>query len=264
VRRGLVRLLGQRTGIRCVEVRRHDLRRPVPATFARRVAGQALRRIERRGKYLLWRLPQETIVNHLGMTGSWRLAARGEERTHDHCLLHLTDGRSLVYHDPRRFGILDLTPDASLWAHPTLRDLGPEPLDPTAFTTAHLQQACARRNAAIKAVIMDAAVVVGVGNIYAAESLFRAGIRPQTPARRIGRRRLEPLQQAIRAVLTEAIAAGGSTIRDFRQAGGSQGYFQTRFAVYGRGGEACRRCDARLKQAVIAQRSTVWCPRCQR
>jgi len=264
VRRGLVDLLGRGSRIETAEIRRRDLRIPVPPRLPRALAGQDVLAVDRRAKYLLWRLPDLTLINHLGMTGSWRAAPPGDERRHDHCVLHLADGRRLVYHDPRRFGMLTCSDPGCEAELPNLARLGPEPLDPEAFHLDHLAAACARRPGPIKAAIMTGAVVVGVGNIYAAEALYRAGIRPQARANAISRRRLGRLVDAIRAVLVDAIAAGGSTIRDFRQAGGSGGYFQADFAVYGRGGEACRCCGATLKQAVVAQRATVWCPKCQR
>lgn len=263
VRAGLAALLGRDASIARVAVHRRDLRRPIPAGLERAVAGQAIRALHRRGKFLLWRLERHSLVTHLGMTGSWRLDD-GAARPHDHCAFTLADGRRLIYHDPRRFGLIEHVVRGTEDEHPWLRRLGPEPLDPAWFTPAHLARICAGRRGAIKAVIMTSSVVVGVGNIYAAEALFRAGIRPQTPAGRIGRRRLDRLHAAIPAVLAEAIAAGGSTIRDFRQAGGSAGYFQTRFAVYGRGGAPCRRCGAPLAETVLAGRTTVWCRRCQR
>ena len=270
VRCGLEHLLGPKALIVHAEVRRRDLRLPIPPEIPACLHGQAIRRVERRAKFLLWRLDGLTLINHLGMTGSWRQAQAekaekaADDREHDHVVLVLRDQRRLIYHDPRRFGLLTWCPPGQEMSHPWLARLGPEPLDTEAFTVDSLAAACARRSGPIKVAIMTAAVVVGVGNIYAAEALFRAGIRPATPARRVSRERLARLVAAIRDVLNEAIAAGGSTIRDFRQAGGSSGYFQTTFAVYGRGGEPCRACGTTLRHEVLGQRATVWCPRCQR
>jgi len=265
VRRGLVDLIGRAARIDTVELRRRDLRRPVPGALPQRLAGRGITSIDRRGKFLLWRLDDGgVLINHLGMSGSWRSSGPDEERVHDHCIVHLADGRRLTYHDPRRFGLLDYRRAERLWQHPFLHKLGPEPLAADAFTPAWLHARCAGSTAPIKNRLMDASVVVGVGNIYACESLHRAGIRPQRQAGRISRERLAALQQAVVAVLREAIDAGGSTIRDFRQAGGSDGYFQHRFLVYGRAGQRCKNCGATLKNTPIAGRPTVWCTRCQR
>ncbi|MDA3962057.1 MAG: bifunctional DNA-formamidopyrimidine glycosylase/DNA-(apurinic or apyrimidinic site) lyase [Planctomycetota bacterium] len=265
VRTGLAHLLPTPCRIQRLELRRRDLRREVPANLPRLVKGQAITALRRRAKFLIWDLERHSLINHLGMTGSWRaVTGTSDKRRHDHVVIHLADGRRLVYHDPRRFGLLDVVAHESEDQHPWIATCGPEPLDPTQFTPAYLAGACARRRCAIKVAIMTNAVVVGVGNIYAAEALFRAGIKPHTPAGSVSKPRIARLVTAIRTVLSEAIAAGGSTIKDFRQAGGSSGYFQTRFAVYGRDGQDCTACGSTLKHAVLGQRATVWCPRCQR
>lgn len=264
VRAGLVKLLGRRARIARVQLTRADLREPIPADFAARLAGQPITAVRRRAKYLLLDTPEVTMLCHLGMTGTWREVEPGGERSHDHCYLHLADGRRLAFRDPRRFGLLDLVEPGGESAHRALRDLGPEPLDLAGFTVDHLVAACHGRKQAIKPVIMDQRVVVGVGNIYAAESLFRAGIRPGRAAGRVPRAALAALVAAIRAILADAIAAGGSTISDFRQAGGDSGYFQHRFQVYDRAGLPCTTCATRLRGLVLGGRSTVWCPRCQR
>lgn len=263
VRSGLTTLLGSTARIDRVELRRDDLRAPIPSSLPERLRGQPILAVRRRAKYLLWDTPAATLLCHLGMTGTWRLAATGDERDHDHCVIHLTDGRRLVFRDPRRFGLLDVIEPGHDASHPRLRALGPEPLDATTFTGAALHVATRGRRSALKAMIMDQAVVVGVGNIYAAEALFRAGLRPTLAAGRLTRSGAERLVEAIRTVLTAAIAAGGSTISDFRQAGGDGGYFQHDFRVYGRAGSPCVVCAAVLRHAVVAGRSTVWCPRCQ-
>lgn len=264
VRAGLAALLGRRARIARVVLTRADLRQPIPVDFAQRLAGQPIRAIRRRAKYLLFETPAVTLLCHLGMTGTWRQVAPGEERSHDHCYLHLADGRRLAFRDPRRFGLLDLIEPGAEATHRALRELGPEPLDPQSFTVDHLVAACRGRKQAIKPLIMDQRVVVGVGNIYAAEALFRAGIRPGRAAGRIPRRALTALVRAIRTILAEAIAAGGATISDFRQAGGENGYFQHRFRVYDRAGQACSRCATTLRGIALGGRSTVWCPSCQR
>lgn len=264
VRAGLATLLGSSARIARVELTRGDLRAPIPRQLAKRLAGQPLTAVRRRAKYLLFDTPAASLLCHLGMTGTWRLAPPGDERTHDHCYLHLADGRRLAFRDPRRFGLLDLVEPGGEATHRCLVDLGPEPLDVTTFTVDHLAERCRGRRRAIKPLIMDQAVVVGVGNIYAQEALFRAGIRPTRAAGRVKRAELAALIDHIRQVLTAAIAAGGSTISDFRQAGGDGGYFQHDFRVYGRGGEACHQCARTLMSGVVGGRGTTWCRHCQR
>lgn len=246
-----------------VIVRRRDLRQPVseelPVMEGRRITGVA-----RRSKYLLLGIDDgSTVLIHLGMSGSLRVISPADEwKTHDHVGITLENGKQLRFHDPRRFGlVLRLTGDPM--KHPLLKDLGPEPLG-DGFTAAGLVAACAKRSAAIKLVIMDAKVVVGVGNIYASEALFRAGILPRTPARRISKPRLAKLVEAVRTVLTDSIDAGGTTLRDFLHSDGEPGYFKQRLFVYGRKGEPCLVCGTAIRQAVLGQRSTYWCPCCQK
>lgn len=264
VRAGLERLLGDHAIIRRAEPMRADLRRPLPRDLATRLADAPITGIRRRAKYLLFTTPSATLLCHLGMTGSWRVAPTGDERTHDHLYLHLADGRRLAFRDPRRFGLLDLIAPGAEDRHPCLCALGPEPLDTTAFSADYLRVRCRQRRIAIKPLIMDQRVVVGVGNIYAQEALFRARIRPTKAAGRIHCAALATLIDGIRAVLNEAIAAGGSTISDFRQAGGGAGYFQTRFQVYDRAGQPCAVCGKTLLGGVIGGRGTTWCRYCQR
>jgi formamidopyrimidine-DNA glycosylase len=205
---------------------------------------------------------KSTLLCHLGMTGTWRLAPAGDERLHDHFYLHLDDGRRLAFRDPRRFGLLDLV--GADGRHPALDELGPEPLDEAAFTAAVLADICAGRKSPIKALIMDQSIVVGVGNIYAQEALFRAGIKPSRAAGSVPKPKLAILVDEIRSVLRAAIKAGGSTISDFRQAGGDSGYFQHDFRVYGRAGEKCFVCSGKLRGAVVGGRGTTWCGKCQK
>lgn len=263
VRRGLLELLGKRSRIESVAIRQRQLRYPVPRSITR-LNGQRIRDITRRAKYLIWDCDGVFLLNHLGMTGSWRLLADGEAPgKHDHCILSINKQRRLVYRDPRRFGMLDLCTDA-VFNHERLCRLGPEPLDTEHFHVDYLHQICKTRKAAIKQVIMDQAVVVGVGNIYASESLFRAGIRPGNAAKSVSKKRLTALVDAIRAILGAAIEAGGSTISDFKQAGGSDGYFQHQFKVYERADAPCVQCGKAIKHGVHGQRSTYWCATCQR
>jgi formamidopyrimidine-DNA glycosylase len=264
VRAGLERLLGQGAVLRRIELQRADLRAPIPPQLAKRLRDVPILAVRRRAKYLLFDTPQGSLLSHLGMTGTWRLAPAGDKRLHDHCYLHLGDGRRLAYRDPRRFGLLDLVELGGEAEHPRLIGLGPEPLDPVTFSIDYLLATCRGRKQAIKPVIMDQQVVVGVGNIYAQEALFRAGIRPTRPAGRVKREEAGLLVDHIRAVLAQAITAGGSTISDFRQAGGDGGYFQHNFQVYDRAGLPCATCGARLHGAVVGGRGTTWCRHCQR
>lgn len=238
------------------------LRWPVPDSLAAKVRGRRIEGIDRRSKYLLFRVGEGTLLVHLGMTGSLRFfASAPARRTHDHVDLVLDDGSRLRYHDPRRFGaILWLPQDAS--QHPLLASLGPEPFDP-AFSADYLYERTRGRRAAIKVTLMDNHIVVGVGNIYASESLFRAGIRPSTPAGRLSKPRLARLVNAAREVLGEAIASGGSTLRDYVGAEGESGGFQLQHLVYGRQGLPCRVCGAPIRATRLGQRSSYHCPRCQ-
>jgi formamidopyrimidine-DNA glycosylase len=261
-RRGL---LPHAVGRRIAAVRIYDsrLRWPVPADLPARAAGRAIERVDRRSKYLLFRLGSDTLLVHLGMTGSLRVHSRvPPRRPHDHIDIVLDDGVTLRYHDPRRFG-------AMLWlegagdAHPLLARLGPEPFD-AAFNADYLWNATRRRGAAIKLALMDNHLVVGVGNIYANEALFRAGIRPSTPANRLSKPRLAKLVAAVRATLADAIAKGGSTLRDYVDSSGAPGYFQLEYFVYGREGEPCRTCGGKIRMRRMGGRATAHCPRCQR
>lgn len=252
-------------GVKITEVivRRRDLRQPVSKDISA-IEGRRVTGVSRRSKYLLLAIDDgSTVLIHLGMSGSLRVISPADPwKKHDHVGITLKNGKQLRFHDPRRFGlVLRLTGDPAL--HPLLKHLGPEPLG-DAFTAAHLQAACAKRSAAIKLVIMDAKVVVGVGNIYASEALFRAGILPRTPARKLSKPRLAKLVASIRAVLTDSIEAGGTTLRDFLHSDGEPGYFKQRLFVYERKGEPCRVCGTPVRQAVLGQRSTYWCPKCQK
>jgi formamidopyrimidine-DNA glycosylase len=260
VRRGLLRLLGSDAAIVRVQARRADLRWILPDFSV--CAGLPIRSIQRRGKYLLWHLGDVVLLNHLGMSGSWRELI-GAAQTHDHVLLQLRDGRVLAYRDPRRFGMLDVVSVDAIDRHPRLVGLGPDPLDP-AWTAADLQRGLRGRRSAIKALLLDQRQVAGIGNIYAVEACFRAGIRPRRAAGRLRQAEIVALHAAIQAILQEAISAGGSTTRDFVQAGGSSGYFQHAFQVYGRARLNCLRCGSQLRDTPVAGRQTVWCPGCQK
>lgn len=248
--------------IREVVVRRRDLRQPVTRGIGA-IEGRRILSVARRSKYLLFEIEGAGhVLVHLGMSGSLRLVDPAEAwRKHDHVGITLAGGRQLRFHDPRRFGLV-LWIKGEVAAHPLLVRLGPEPLS-DGFTASYLKSVCAKRAGAIKMVIMDAKVVVGVGNIYASESLFRAGISPKASARRLSLVRLERLVVAIREVLEQSIAEGGTTLRDFLNSEGQPGYFKQRLFVYDRKGEPCRVCGTPIRHAVMGQRSTYWCPKCQ-
>ncbi|WP_148864612.1 bifunctional DNA-formamidopyrimidine glycosylase/DNA-(apurinic or apyrimidinic site) lyase [Marinobacter fonticola] len=261
-RRGVAPFLENRI-IRAARVYEPRLRWPIPEDLAERLTGAIPLAVDRRAKYLLVRFDDGTLMIHLGMSGSLRIVTDGSPRlTHDHVELELGENQLLRYNDPRRFG-------AWLWSdepdtHPLLSHLGPEPLDPLAFTGHRLYQISRGKTTSIKALIMDSRVVVGVGNIYANEALFMAGIHPKRPAGKVGRARMVRLVESIREILTAAILMGGTTLRDFVNSDGKPGYFAQSLSVYGRGGEPCRHCGAILKEIRLGQRSTVYCGKCQR
>lgn len=260
-RLGLLPRLQHRTLTRIV-VRNPRLRWPVPDDLEARLGGLRLEALSRRGKYLLFDFGAATQIVHLGMSGSLRLAGPNEPAAlHDHVDWLFDDGSTLRLRDPRRFGAVLWTEDPT--RHPLLARLGPEPLTP-AFDAAWLHAQCRHRSAAIKQVIMDAPVVVGVGNIYASESLFHAGIRPATAAHRLSRPACERLTAAIKQVLTAAIAAGGSSLRDYVASDGELGYFQLQTRVYDREGLPCKSCAAPIRRIVQGQRASFYCPVCQR
>jgi formamidopyrimidine-DNA glycosylase len=259
-RRGLARSIAGRT-IRAVEVREPRLRWPVPAEV-RRLAGRSVAGVTRRGKYLLVDCGNGHLIMHLGMSGSLRVVPLGTPvARHDHFDLVFAD-RVLRLRDPRRFGAVLWSPGAAPGAHPLLAGLGVEPLS-SELDGARLHALTRGCRVSIKQFLMDARRIVGVGNIYASESLFRAGIHPRTRAGRISEQKCARLAAAIKETLREAIRAGGSTLRDFVGADGSAGYFQNRSWVYDREAKPCRRCGAAIRRIVQGQRSTYFCPRCQ-
>ena len=252
-------------GRRIVRLTVYDprLRWPVPGDLAAKVTGRVVTAIERRSKYLLFRIGADTLVFHFGMTGSLRFHERPPaRRPHDHVDLVLDDGTLLRYHDPRRFGAMLLV-EGSAEDHPLLAHLGPEPFDP-AFDARYLWDALRARTAAIKLALMDNGVVVGVGNISANEALFRAGIRPTTPARKVSRPRIARLVDAVREVLGAAIDSGGSTLRDYVDAAGRPGRAQLGYFVYGREGDPCRVCRTPIRMRRLGARASFYCPTCQR
>jgi formamidopyrimidine-DNA glycosylase len=261
IRRGIAPLLEGRR-LETLWIRERRLRWLVPDALQGQVAGARVQAVERRAKYLLLCLDRGTLILHLGMSGSLRvLPAATPPQLHDHLDLVLAGGTCLRLRDPRRFGALLWCP-GPVEAHPLLRDLGPEPLGGD-FHGDYLAQVALGRRLAVKSLIMDSRVVAGVGNIYASESLFVAGIHPQRSCGRISPERYERLAGAIRRVLEEAIAQGGTTLRDFRQTDGRPGYFASSLRVYGRAGEPCPGCGAPIRQRRIGQRSSYYCPCCQ-
>jgi len=261
-RRGLApHLIGRR--ILHLVVRERRLRWPIPPETDARVHGQVIHGLRRRAKYLLLDLDDGVLMIHLGMSGSLRIgSAHSPPSPHDHVDLVLDDGGILRLRDPRRFGMLQWTP-APAEAHPLLAHLGPEPLS-GGFSGAYLHAVSRGRRVAVKNLIMDSHILVGVGNIYASESLHLAGIHPHRPAGRIAAARYERLAAAIRSVLEAAIAQGGTSLRDFVQEDGAPGYFKQSLRVYARTGLPCPGCREPVRQQRIGQRSSFYCPRCQR
>jgi formamidopyrimidine-DNA glycosylase len=261
-----------------VEARRPDLRFPLPENFVQQLTGATITRLERRAKYLLARLDREdTLVMHLGMSGRFEIARpEGVERPgefhyapdpdpkHAHIVFETEAGARVTYYDPRRFGYMSLVNTATMHLHPWFAGLGPEPLS-EAFDDAHLKAAFKDRKQGAKTLLLDQRIVAGLGNIYVCEALNRARISPFKAAGGISKPRLEKLVTEIRAVLTEAIAAGGSTLRDFAQTDGALGYFQHRFRTYDREGEPCLNtgCGGVIARKLQAGRSTFYCPVCQ-
>lgn len=263
-----------------VEVRRGDLRWPLPRGFAQKLHGKLVEELGRRAKYLLADLSSgDVLLMHLGMSGSFRVGKnstpgtyyheRSKSTAHDHIVFHMSNGTTVTFNDPRRFGSMKLVPRAGLEQEPLLRALGPEPLG-NEFDAAMLAKACAGKKTSLKAALSDQRVVAGLGNIYVCEALFRARLSPKRQASTIAARngrpneRAERLVEAIKAVLMNAIEAGGSSLRDHRRADGSLGDFQHNFRVYDREGEPCPHCKGKIKRIVQVGRSTFYCPSCQK
>jgi len=279
VRRGLAPVMEGKRFAK-VEVRRGDLRWPLPKGFAQKLNGKTVQGLGRRAKYLLADLSSgDVLLMHLGMSGSFRVGKdsapgtyyheRSKSTAHDHIVFHMSNGATVTFNDPRRFGSMKLVPRARLEDEPLLRSLGPEPLG-NEFDAAMLAKACAGKKTSLKAALSDQRVVAGLGNIYVCEALFRARLSPKRIASTIADRngkpneRAEKLVDAIKAVLRDAIEAGGSSLRDHRRADGSLGDFQHNFQVYDREGEPCPSCKGKIKRIVQAGRSTFYCPSCQK
>ena len=282
VRRGLAPVMEGARFDR-VEVRRGDLRWPLPKDFTRRLTGATVEGLGRRAKYLTADLSTgDVLIMHLGMSGSFRVRRNGQQflgdrryfeqakdEKHDHVVFHMSNGTTVTFNDPRRFGSMKLVARAKLDSEPQLNALGPEPLG-NEFDAAMLARACAGKKTSLKAALLDQRVVAGLGNIYVCEALFRAHLSPKRRASTITDRNGKPngravvLVDAIKAVLHDAIKAGGSSLRDHRQADGSLGYFQHSFRVYDRESEPCPDCKGKIKRIVQTGRSTFYCPNCQK
>jgi formamidopyrimidine-DNA glycosylase len=261
-RRGLLpHLLGRR--IISAVVRNGSLRWPVPRDLSRRLRGREVLDIRRRGKYLLFDFDQGHLLAHLGMSGRLSIVPGAEPpKPHDHVDLRIEGGATLRFTDPRRFGAILWIPGAAE-DHVLLRGLGIEPLE-SGFTGEALHRLARGRRVAVKQFLMNGRIVTGVGNIYASEALFQARVHPLRSAGQVSAARWERIAQAVRATLERALAAGGTTLRDFASADGRPGYFQHEFAVYGRDGKPCPKCGTRIRALRQGQRSTFYCPRCQR
>lgn len=261
-RRGLVpHVVGRR--VRGVVVRNHGLRWPVPRDLSRRLRGEQVLAIRRRGKYLLFDCPKGHLLAHLGMSGRLSIVPSSRKPgIHDHVDVNLEGDITMRLTDPRRFGAI-LWLSAPAEDHALLRGLGLEPLE-SGFNGSALRALAQGRRVAVKQFLMNGRIVTGVGNIYASEALFEAGVHPARKAGSISARRWEAIAAAVRGTLERALAAGGSTLRDFASAEGRPGYFQHDFAVYGREGEPCKRCGTKIRADRQGQRSTFYCPRCQR
>ncbi|HSG04221.1 MAG TPA: bifunctional DNA-formamidopyrimidine glycosylase/DNA-(apurinic or apyrimidinic site) lyase [Marinobacterium sp.] len=259
--RGIEPHINQRS-VSEVRVRQPQLRWPVPSNLSELIKGQTVRGVTRRGKYVLVGFDNGELLIHLGMSGSLRVLPENTPAAkHDHVELVFDTGMMVRLTDPRRFGAVLWQPRGEI--HTLLASLGPEPLTP-AFDPDHLAKACKGRSQAIKLLIMNSHVVVGVGNIYANEALFKAGIDPRRAAGKISKARLARLVDEIKTVLSYAITRGGTTLRDFLASDGKPGYFAQELSVYGRGGEPCKHCAKLLKEVRLGQRSTVFCTQCQR
>lgn len=257
--RGLERVLDGRRITR-VEMRRGDLRRAFPKDLGQRLTGAKVTGLGRRAKYgLIHTDRDDTMIFHLGMSGSWRID-HAELGKHDHLLLETDDGKRLALNDPRRFGSVDLVPSGELWEWPAFKALGPEPME---IDARELKRRLAGRSAAIKLMLLDQGIIAGLGNIYVCEALYRARIHPKRAAGSVSLERIERLVIAIKEVLDEAIEAGGSTLRDFVSPDGELGYFSKTFAVYDREGQPCG-CGGTVRRFVQGGRSTFYCPACQR
>lgn len=263
VKEGLKKIIKPSESIKKIEFLRKNLRGPLPFKKLGSIEGKQILSLERRAKYILFETTDHWLVSHLGMTGNWR-NKNTKIKLHDHIVLTLASGTRLIYNDPRRFGIFDIIDKKNFEKDKRFSILGPEPLLEYEFTAEYLFKTSRKRKIPIKSFIMDQKVVVGVGNIYASEALFHAGIRPLARTEKLTRYQCELLVKAIQKVLAEAIAQGGSSIRDYVQANGSSGGFQENHFVYAREGEPCRKCRGLILSRILSGRNTFWCVNCQK
>ncbi|AMO58541.1 5-hydroxymethyluracil DNA glycosylase [Endozoicomonas montiporae] len=261
-RRGIMpHIVGQT--VDSVVVRNPKLRWPVPDNLPELLAGKVIESVSRRAKYLVIKVADGHLLIHLGMSGSLRMVSNNEPvKKHDHVDILFSNGSCLRYHDPRRFGAV-LWSEAPVYEHKLIKQLGPEPLSDD-FSGSLLYRLSRNKSQAVKTFIMDSHVVVGVGNIYASEALFKAGIRPEKPAGKISKARYERLADCIKTTLAKAIKQGGTTLRDFVGGDGKPGYFKQQLAVYGRAGKPCIRCQSPVTEIRLGNRSTFYCKKCQR
>jgi formamidopyrimidine-DNA glycosylase len=261
VKKGLSKLLKSGDLVSKIEFHRDNLRNRLPKQKLKMVKKQSILAVRRRAKYLLIETSDYILLSHLGMTGQWR--EYKHPKLHDHISIYMQSGLTLVYNDPRRFGVFDIVDKAVLSKDPRLTILGPEPLE-NDFNADYLYKVTRQRKIPIKSLIMDQKVVVGVGNIYASEALYFAGIRPTARSSKLTLRQCEDLTVSIQNVLKQAIRQGGSSIRDYVDTNGESGSFQENHAVYGRQGEPCLKCRGAIRAKVLSGRNTFWCVNCQK
>jgi len=267
VMRGLApHLEGRR--LKSVQLNRKDLRVPFPRGFASRLEGTKVERLQRRAKYMLWHLDNQwAVIVHLGMSGKFTIYEKGAiaaSNVHDHVVLTTDAGTKIIYTDHRRFGLMTLARESEIESHPYFAKMGPEPLG-NEFSGPGLSERLKGKKAPIKAALLDQHIVAGLGNIYVCEALWRARISPRRLAASVAGARADRLVPAIKDILNEAIASGGSTLRDYARTDGELGYFQHRFDVYDREGKSCRACKTgEIRRLVQSGRSTYFCPQCQR
>ncbi|MCB0408082.1 MAG: bifunctional DNA-formamidopyrimidine glycosylase/DNA-(apurinic or apyrimidinic site) lyase [Bdellovibrionales bacterium] len=268
VKRGLNELLKKHEAkIIGLKTSKEALRFPYPKGLKNQLENKKITSIDRRAKYLLFMIGDgPTLVSHLGMTGNWRELQPGENQflKHDHFRLLLESGHQWIYNDSRRFGFLDIVDPVDLKTSKWFHHLGPEPTTSKEFDENYLFAKTRKKQAPIKNVIMDQTIVVGVGNIYASEALFLAGVDPKKLAGKVSKEECRKIVVSISKVLKAAIRLGGTTIRDFKSAGGSEGYFAQNLQVYGRKGESCFQCHTTIQKSVLAGRATYWCKKCQK
>ena len=257
--------------INAVKTSNQALRAPVPPEFASVVTGAVINHLSRRGKYIIVSLNNDhSIIHHLGMSGSFRITEEnGAAKLHDHLSYHLKNGKKVIYNDPRRFGMVYLVPSEQVEPHKAFKNMGPDPFS-NDFSPRYLKEKFATKKGPVKTVLLDQSIVAGLGNIYVCEALYLAGIHPETAACDVATARIEKLYKAILTVLEDAIQSGGSSLRDHKGVDGTMGYFQHKFSIYGKKGEACGKCDCDVEKTggvkMIRQagRSTFYCPQKQK